>query len=120
MYNDNMAIYLQIAEKIIDQILKGKFKSESRIPSVREMAIDCEVNPNTVMRTYTYLQEQGIVYNKRGIGYFVSADAFDLILKNRRENFINSEIPAIIQQAKLLGFTVAEFTKLLEESYEEV
>ena len=71
-FGDSNAIYLQIADQLSENILLRKWSPGDRIPSVRELAVSVEVNPNTVMRTFNYLQEKGIIYNKRGIGYFVS------------------------------------------------
>ena len=71
-FKESKAIYLQIADRICDEVLLGQYQEEERIPSVREYAAVVEVNANTVMRSYDYLQTQGVIYNKRGIGYFVS------------------------------------------------
>ena len=79
IFKDNKSIYLQIADRICDEILLGKYNEDERIPSVREYASMVEVNSNTVMRTYDYLQSDEIIYNKRGIGYFVSKGAKKLI-----------------------------------------
>lgn len=80
-FRDTKAIYLQIADRICDEVLVGKFAEDSRIPSVREYAAVVEVNANTVMRSFDQLQSQGIIYNKRGIGYFVAAGARERILR---------------------------------------
>lgn len=74
-YNTNQSIFIQIAERICDRVLSGNYKADSRIPSVRELAVEMEVNPNTVMRSFERLQANDIIYNKRGIGYFVASDA---------------------------------------------
>ena len=74
-FKENQTIYLQIAERISDEILLGHYAIGARIPSVREYAALVEVNANTVMRSYEFLQTQGIIFNKRGIGFFVSPDA---------------------------------------------
>ena len=74
-FKDNKAIYLQIADRIGDQILSGTLTPEGKVPSVRELAAEIEVNANTVARTYDHLQQNGIIYTKRGLGYFVSPDA---------------------------------------------
>ena len=71
-FKEAKAIYLQIADRICDEILLGQYKEEERIPSVREYAAIVEVNANTAMRSFDYLQSQEVIYNKRGIGYFVS------------------------------------------------
>ena len=84
-FKENQTIYLQIAERISDEILLGHYAIGSRIPSVREYAALVEVNANTVMRSYEFLQTQGIIFNKRGIGFFVSPDA-KIKIKSYRRN----------------------------------
>lgn len=91
-FRDTKAIYLQIADRICDEVLVGKFAEDSRIPSVREYAAVVEVNANTVMRSFDQLQSQGIIYNKRGIGYFVAAGARERILALRKEQFLTNEV----------------------------
>ena len=75
-FKENQAIYLQIANRFFENILKKKWDSGDKIPSIRDMAVEFEVNPNTTMRTFNYLQDKGIIYNKRGIGYFLADDGF--------------------------------------------
>lgn len=91
-FKESKAIYLQIADRICDEVLLGQYQEEERIPSVREYAAVVEVNANTVMRSYDYLQTQGVIYNKRGIGYFVSVGARKLILSLRKEYFLKEEV----------------------------
>ena len=86
-FKESKAIYLQIADRICDEVLLGQYREEERIPSVREYAAVVEVNANTVMRSYDYLQSQEVIYNKRGIGYFVASGARALILSLRKEVF---------------------------------
>ncbi len=95
-FGDSQAIYLQIADQLTENILLGKWRQGDRIPSVRELAVSIEVNPNTVMRTFNYLQEKGIIYNKRGIGYFVSDDGFEKIKTLRKDDFVSHELPKVI------------------------
>ncbi|HKM07759.1 MAG TPA: GntR family transcriptional regulator, partial [Sphaerochaeta sp.] len=71
-FNNRSPIYMQIAQYIYDLILNASWVEEERIPSVRDMAMQLEVNPNTVIRTYSMLQEEGILENQRGIGYFTA------------------------------------------------
>ena len=85
-FKDNKAIYLQIADRIGDQILSGALTAEGKVPSVRELAAEIEVNANTVARTYDHLQQNGVIYTKRGLGYFVSPDAKEKIVATRRDN----------------------------------
>ena len=80
-------------------------RDDERIPSVRELAISIGVNPNTVARSYEFLQNSGVIYNKRGIGYFVAQDARELIIQTQKKEFLNEQLPNIIKKMKLLGIT---------------
>ena len=111
-FGDSNAIYLQIADQLSENILLKKWMPGDRIPSVRELAVSIEVNPNTVMRTYTYLQDKGIIYNKRGIGYFVADDGYLKTRDLRKENFVNIELPQIFKAMSLLNLTMDDVNKL--------
>lgn len=113
---NNKAIFLQIADRMCDDILRGKLPEETRIPSVRAMAADVEVNANTVMRAYEYLAAEGIFYNKRGIGFFVSPDALSRITERRRTEFLNGELYDSFNQLNLLGISPDEL-KSMYQSY---
>jgi DNA-binding transcriptional regulator YhcF (GntR family) len=102
-FTDNKAIYLQIAEYVCERILLGKWKVEEKVPSVREMAVDLEVNPNTVMRTYDLLQNKNIINNKRGIGFFLAEDAVANVRNYRKSQFMNDELPAFFRNLYLLN-----------------
>lgn len=102
-FTDNKAIYLQIAEYVCERILLGKWKTDERVPSVREMAVDLEVNPNTVMRTYELLQNKNIINNKRGIGFFLAEDAVTNVRSYRKNQFMNDELPAFFRNLYLLN-----------------
>jgi len=114
-FHSQRAIFLQIADLLTDGILEKKWNAEERIPSVRELAASIEVNPNTVMRAYTFLQEQGIIVNKRGIGYFVDSEAIASIIALKRDEFIAQEIPRIAKTIKLLGLSPNDFMDLLNQ-----
>ena len=114
-FKDNQAIYLQIADHFYENILLRKWKPGDRIPSVREMAVNIEVNPNTVMRTYNYLQDNGIIFNKRGIGYFVSEDGFQKTKALRKENFISLELPRFFKEMDLLSLSLEDVRKYYEQ-----
>lgn len=112
IFKENKAIYLQIADRICEEILTGVYREEERIPSVREYAVKVEVNVNTVMRAFEQLQADGIIYNKRGLGYFVSPGASGLIIKLKLDNFKKNELPEMFRQAELLGITVEELSEM--------
>ena len=114
-FSDSQAIYLQIADHFFENILLGKWKPGDRIPSVREMAVSIEVNPNTVMRTFTYLQDKGIIYNKRGIGYFVADDGLEKTLALRKEDFVNRELPRFFKDMRLLNLSMDDLRKYHEQ-----
>src|SRR5690606_37724579 len=92
-FKSNEAIYLQIAAHISEQIVLGRWAVNEKIPSVRELAADFQVNPNTVMRTYEHLQQSGIIFHKRGIGFFVAEKAVEHINKQQRERFLTQDLP---------------------------
>jgi len=114
-FKDNKAIYLQIADRISDRILSGGLTPEGKIPSVRELAAEIEVNANTVARTYEYLQQVGVIYTKRGLGYFVSPDAKEKIVSLRREQLMHGEMDYFLGQLKAVGITPAELQDIYQE-----
>jgi len=118
-FNANNSIYLQIAEFVREQILLNIWKVEDKIPSVRDLAVQLQVNPNTIMRAYDLLQQQGILYNRRGLGNYVSSDAGNKILSDRRETFINSELPILFRTMKLLGVGFEEVERLYKNHSNE-
>ena len=111
-FKDNKAIYLQISDRIGDQILSGALTPDGKVPSVRELAAEIEVNANTVARTYDHLQQNGIIYTKRGLGYFVSPDAEDKIVASRRDQLMQGEMDYFLGQLKAVGITPDELTQL--------
>jgi DNA-binding transcriptional regulator YhcF (GntR family) len=102
-FNSNRSIYLQICDSICEKVLSGELKQDDRILSVREYGAEIGVNPNTIMRSYEKLTNEGIIYNKRGIGYFISSEAKEKILDSQRKEFIENELPLIKRKMELLG-----------------
>lgn len=112
-FNQNKPIYLQIADSICEKILSGEYLPDERILSVRELGISLGVNPNTIARVYEHLQGMEIIYNKRGIGYFVAPDAPEKVLQSHREEFLRNELPAMVKKMKLLGVSLEELERML-------
>ena len=112
-FNAHKPIYLQICDQLYGQILSGELKADDRLLSVRDLGIELGVNPNTIMRSYETMTAAGIIYNKRGIGYFISAEAKDIVLKQMREEFLEKELPEVVKKMKLLGITIDEVKSLL-------
>lgn len=118
-FTGNQSIYLQITEFVKEQILLNKWQKEEKIPSVRDLAAELQVNPNTVMRAYDSLQMQGIIYNRRGIGNHVSSDAGKKILAASKEKFLKSELPAIFKNMLLLEIGFDELEHLYKSFVSE-
>lgn len=118
-FRDNKAIYLQIAEYVCEHILLGKWKAEEKVPSVREMAVELEVNPNTVMRTYELLQNKNIINNKRGIGFFVAEDSVNNVKGYRKMQFMDDELPVIFRNMYLLNIGFDELSTRYETFVKE-
>lgn len=119
-FNKNQPIYLQIADYINENILMEKWKENDRISSVRDLSAKLQVNPNTVMRTYSYLQNEGILYNQRGIGYFICDGAMDTIRSFKKEYFVEVELPEVFRTSRLLGISSKEFCQYYSEYNEEL
>lgn len=114
-FKDNRPIYLQIAELVMDKVSQGTLPAGERIPSVREYAVSVGVNPNTVMRSYDWLQQSGIIYNRRGIGYFVADDAPARIDSMRREDFFQNEIGDFFGRLHSFGVTPEKLAELYSD-----
>ena len=118
-FKESKSIYLQIADRICDEILQGQYKEEERIPSVREYAAMVEVNANTVVRSFDYLQGQEIIYNKRGLGYFVALEGRERILELRKEVFLRDELPEFFRQLKTLDIPIKDVENMYKEYLKE-
>jgi GntR family transcriptional regulator len=101
-FKENQAIYLQIADLMCENILAGMWKPGDRIPSIRELAESIQVNPNTVMRTYGYLEDQGIIHNQRGIGFFLAERAYEITRELKRKSFESRDLPRVFRTMDLL------------------
>lgn len=107
-FRQNQPIYLQIAEYVCEQILLKKWKLGDKIISIRDIAVEMEVNPNTVQRAYDFLQQRNIITNRRGIGYFTEEDAMERILEFRKEQFMDHELPQFLRTLYLLKIDLKE------------
>ena len=114
-FNNTQAIYLQIADYVCDKIQLKEWKEDEKIPSVRELAVLLEVNPNTVMRTFEHLQQQEIVYTKRGMGLFVAKNSAKKIAASRKLQFLNEELPVLFHKMSMLDIELAELQARFDE-----
>ena len=115
-FSSDKPIYIQMSDRLCDDILAGTYQADDRIPSVREYAVMLEVNTNTAMKAYDQLAREGIIYNKRGVGYFVSHDARKQILQSRRKIFMQQVLPDVFRQMRLLGIDIKEIDFCWEHS----
>jgi DNA-binding transcriptional regulator YhcF (GntR family) len=107
-FSNDKAIYVQMADRLCDEILAGKYQDDDRIPSVREYSVLLEVNTNTAVKAYDELARANIIYNKRGLGYFVTPGAKKQILKERKKEFMKERLPELFRQMQLLGITLED------------
>ena len=114
-FRQSQSIYLQIADYVCEKILLEEWKVNDKIPSVRELAMTLEVNPNTVMRTYDFLQQQEIIYNQRGIGFYVAQDAIKNVRLYRKSEFFDKELPVIFRSMYLLNIDMEELRANFEK-----
>lgn len=112
-FKESVTIYAQMAERLSDEILQGKYAADEKIPGVREYSALLEVNVNTAIKAYDLLSTRGIIYNRRGLGYFVSPDARQIILDARRTEFLHDFLPEFLRRMRQLGISM----DTIEEAY---
>ena len=115
-FNSEVPIYLQLAQAVEDNIIKGIFKEESQIPSTTEVSINYKINPATVAKGFNILVDDGIIYKKRGIGMFVCEGAKERLIQKRKKSFYENYVESLIAEAKKLGIGIDEIIKMLERS----
>ena len=108
MFNSDKPIFQQMADRLCDEILIRTYQDDDRIPSVREYAVMLEVNTNTAVKAYEQLSRENIIYNKRGLGYYVTPGAREQILKQRRKAFLEQQLPELFRQMSLLGLGIED------------
>ena len=113
IFNDNQPIYLQILELINYKIMNEEWMPDERIPSVRDMAVAYEVNPNTVMRAYDILQNGEIIFKRRGVGYYLASDAREKTVVQSKNEFISNDLPKLFAKLDTFAITLSE----LEDIY---
>ncbi len=104
-FSADKPIYRQVADFCTSRILEGQWAPEERIPSTKELAIQLAVNNRTVMKAYDNLAAAGVIYQRRGLGYYVAENATSLLREMLRKEFINNTVPDIIAQMRTAGLT---------------
>lgn len=103
VWDDNQPIYWQLRERTIASILDGSLKEETALPSVRQVAVDFQINPLTVSKAYQSLVDDGLVEKRRGVGMFVRVGARRQLLTSEREKFLKDEWPKLVARLRQLG-----------------
>lgn len=109
-FRPDRPIFRQIVERVEEEIVRGELPGEARVPAVRDFAVAMEVNPNTIMRSFLELEQTGVLFKKRGIGYFVSPDAKSRIIVRRRRVFLHEELPELVKKMRLLNVGLDVFS----------
>jgi DNA-binding transcriptional regulator YhcF (GntR family) len=107
-FKSNKPIYLQIVDFCFQKMLTNEWAEEERVPSVRELGTILQVNPNTAMRAFEYMQTENIIYSKRGMGYYVAENARKLILNLQKKDFFEEMLPETFKTMELLDISIDE------------
>lgn len=119
MFREGQPIYVQIADRLADEILAGNYEAESRVPGVRKYSALLEVNINTMVKAYDLLARRGVISQKRGLGYFVTSDARRLILHSRRHEFMEQALPEFLRRMRQLGITMDDIERAARKLEQE-
>lgn len=112
----NKPIFLQLAETVEDNILKGIYAEETQIPSTTEVSVQLKINPATVNRGVNLLVDEGIVYKKRGLGMFVAPGARQKVIAKRKQFFFEKYVSSLLEEARNLGITRDEVIAMIERN----
>ena len=113
-YNSSLPIYLQAANSITRDIVTGKLSPGEKLPSVRDLAVEYTINPNTVSRVYKELEQEGVCFTRRGMGTFVTEDSGKV--QQLKEEMAGALIREFLEGMEQLGFSRAEAIRILEET----
>ena len=111
-WNEDLPIYRQLRDRVVEMILEGVLADGDALPSVRNVAAEYRLNPLTVLKGYQELVDEGLVEKKRGRGMFVTEGARDQLLKDERRRFIEREWPQVRATIDRLGIDIAELMAL--------
>ena len=114
LISDDRPIFIQIAERIEDDIIEGILLEESQVPSTNQFAAFYKINPATAAKGVNLLVDEGILFKKRGIGMFVAKGARAKVMEKRKEQFYEQYVVTMIQEAEKLGITVDHLTEMIQ------
>jgi GntR family transcriptional regulator len=111
-FRPSYSIYLQVADFICEKVLTGVWRDGDKLPAVKDLAVLTSVNPNTVIKALTWLQDNGILTTQRGVGYFLTEGAASKTLSLKRRQFIEEDLPDVFASMQLLGMDFDELAVL--------
>ncbi|SYX83609.1 GntR family transcriptional regulator [Paenibacillus alvei] len=114
MMDDSRPIFVQIAERIEDDIIEGRLPEESQVPSTNQFASFFQINPATAAKGVNLLVDENILYKKRGIGMFVSTGARAKLMEKRKELFYEQYVVSMIREAEKLGISKEQLTVMIQ------
>lgn len=117
--DDGRPIFIQIAEKIENDIIEGRLSEESQVPSTNQFAAFYQINPATAAKGVNQLVDQEILYKKRGIGMFVKEGARTVLLEKRKEQFYEQYIVTMVREAGKLGITPQQLSEMIQRGANE-
>lgn len=115
LINDERPIFIQIAERIEDDIIEGGLLEESQVPSTNQFAAFYKINPATAAKGVNLLVDEGILFKKRGIGMFVAEGAQEKVMGKRKQQFFEQYVVTMIQEAAKLGITADQLTDMIQK-----
>jgi GntR family transcriptional regulator len=115
-WNDKQPIYRQLRDLVAERIMDGSFPEGEAIPSVRQVSADYKINHLTVGKAYQELVDEGLLEKRRGLGMFVTVGACCALTSNEKQQFIDEEVSAFLERAKVLGMDTQEVVGLLLET----
>ena len=118
IYHSDKALFVKIAERLCDDILADRYREGDRVPSVRELAAEYEVNANTALRAFEVLQRDDILQQQRGVGMQVARGAKRKILNARKKEFLEHEMPDFLRRLQLVGLTIDDVSQAWQQYLE--
>ncbi|WP_104474155.1 GntR family transcriptional regulator [Microterricola pindariensis] len=115
MITDERPIFMQIAERVENDIIDGALPEEGQVPSTNEFAAFYRINPATALKGVNLLVDDGILYKKRGIGMFVSSGARERLVSKRRDRFVHEYLHPLLAEAAKLGISPTQLGELLRD-----
>lgn len=119
MFDDSRPIFLQLADRIASDILRGTYAEGEQVPSTNELAAYMRINPATAGKALNLLVDEEILYKKRGIGMFVADGAKQHIARDRQQGLTERFVTPLLAEAKALGLTTADIIRLIEKEVEQ-